>query len=156
MYIRNGAGKEDYFLFLPSATSYILALAAINRGQRIDSTKNMETIKHILTDNLVILIIGLSFVTIGIIVPKFKLYWLIAGLNGLSKKELERFNLRYIEKYFGTFMLILGLLTIINPFLWTAMQRQGNILPTFLVVTVGTIILMFIIGGINRRKIYNS
>ena len=116
----------------------------------------MEVVIHTITNNLVLLIVGFSFLIIGIIVPRFKLYWLIAGLNGLPEKDLRKFNLRYIEKYFGIFMLILGVLTIINPFFWTALHRQENITLTFSITTFGVIGIMFVFGGINRKKIYNS
>ena len=90
----------------------------------------MEVLKHILTDYLILVVVGLLLITIGVMIPKYKLYWLIAGLNGRPKKEIERYNLRYIEKYFGLFMLVLGALTIINPILWTLLDKEENIKQT--------------------------
>lgn len=52
-------------------------------------------------DYWILVLIGLLYIGLGLAIPKYKLYWLIAGLNGLSKKEQEKFDLRYIEKYFG-------------------------------------------------------
>ena len=116
----------------------------------------METVKHILTDYLVFLIVGLLCVVLGVIIPKLKLYWLIAGLNGRPRKEIEKYNLRYIEKYFGLFMVALGTLTIINPILWTVLNNEKNIEVTFLIIVLGTVGLMFIFGMVDRRRIQNS
>ena len=109
-----------------------------------------------MSDYLVFVVVGLLFIVIGVIIPTYKLYWLIAGLNGRPKKEIEKYNLRYIEKYVGLFMLILGVLTIINPFLWTFLNKEENIEQTFLITTLSTVALMFLFGGINRKKIHNS
>lgn len=116
----------------------------------------MEEINHFLTHYVVYIVVGILFITIGVIIPKFKLYWLIAGLNGRPKKELEKYNLRYIEQVFGRFLLALGILTIINPILWTCVHREENIGQTFLITTLSTVALMFLFGGINRRRILRS
>jgi hypothetical protein len=44
LYIRNGAGKEDYFLFLPSATSYILIVGSNTAGEKIHPDKVDENL----------------------------------------------------------------------------------------------------------------
>lgn len=116
----------------------------------------MEIIKSVLSDNLVVVLAGILFVIVGIAIPKFKMYWLIAGLNGRPKIEIEKYNLRYIEKYFGLFMLLLGMLTIINPILWTSLNKAENIGQTVMVTTLTTVTFMFVFGLVNRRKIYNS
>jgi hypothetical protein len=106
--------------------------------------------------NWVFIIVGLIFVTIGIIVPNFRLYWLIAGLNGRAKKELENYSLRYIEKYFGIFMLVLGVLTVLNPIVWSLLNKEEYIGRTFMITTLSVVASMFLFGAINRRKIYKS
>ncbi len=111
---------------------------------------------HILTDYLVFVIVGILFTIIGVVIPKYKLYWLIAGLNGRPKGDIKKFNLRYIEKYFGLFMFVLGTLTIANPIFWTLLNREENIGQTFIITILSTVASMFLFGGINRRKIYNS
>ena len=115
----------------------------------------MENLPTSFINNLILIIVGASFILIGLIVPRFKLYWLIAGLNGLPKKELKKYNLRYIEKYFGLFMIIQGLLVIGDPFFWTWMNHPEYILTTFLIVFFSTIVCMFIFGTIFRKKIYD-
>ena len=82
------------------------------------------------------------------------MYRLIAGLNGLSKKDLEKFNLRYIEKYFGLFMIILGAILFTNPIIWTFLDKK-NIDQTLLVSTLTSIGLLFIFGLVNRKKFMN-
>jgi hypothetical protein len=116
----------------------------------------MALIKHILTDYLIFLVVGLSFIIVGIVIPAFKLYWLIAGLNGRPKSELKKYNLRYIEKYVGRFILVMGILIILNPIAWTLLSKEENIEQTFLIIILSTVSLMFAFGRINRRKIYNS
>jgi hypothetical protein len=116
----------------------------------------MEAIDHFLTHYFVYMVTGILFITIGLIVPKFKLYWLIAGLNGRPKKEIEKYNLRYIEQVFGRFMFALGILTIVNPILWTLASNEENIGPAFLIIPLLTVALMFFFGRIKRKRIYNS
>jgi hypothetical protein len=118
--------------------------------EKIVNPENMETFSYVL------ILVGIVFLTVGIIIPRFRMYWLIAGLNGLSKKELEKFNLRYIEKRFGAMMSFLGILTMINPLLLTYIGKAEFILRTFLVTLLVVTVLGAIAGYVSRKKIYHS
>jgi|GEM_PF-2422014 hypothetical protein len=117
----------------------------------------MQVFEQVFTNHFAIVITGVLFFTLGIIIPKFKMYWLIAGLNGRPKKDIEKqYNLRYIEKYFGIFMLALGILTILNPIIWTALTKEENIGQTFVISTLLTVAFWFVFVAIGKKKIYQS
>lgn len=81
------------------------------------------------------------------------MWWLIAGLNTMPRKTLEKLDLRYIEKQFGRFMVILGVLLIANPIVWTLLEKEEHIGITLIISIVGTVVGMYVFGAINRDKI---
>jgi len=106
-------------------------------------------------ENPIILLVGLFLVATGIIIPRFKVYEIICR-NGLTKKDYDRINFRFIERYAGLFALALGIVTIINPILWTVLDKPENIGPTLWISTFSTFTLILILGRINQKNIYNS
>lgn len=118
-------------------------------------TSPMKIIMNVVREKPVILLVGIFIVATGIIIPRFKVYEIICR-NGLTKRDYDSINFRYIEKYAGLFALALGILTIINPFLWTVLHKPENIGPTLWISTFSAFALILILGLINKKNIYNS
>jgi hypothetical protein len=116
----------------------------------------MDFIKQIFDAHTDSIIIGLVMIIAGIIVPVFKFYWLIAGINTTSKKDLEKIDLKYVGKFFGIFISIFGLVLILIPFVLTYF-KLGNYIPIVSVITVFTFVsFMFIFGQIKKKRIYKQ
>lgn len=111
----------------------------------------MDIFLKVLMENIVILLLGILFVATRLITPKFKLYQIICR-NGLTKRDYDSINFRYIEKYAGLFALSLGIVTIIDPFLWIAVDKVENIQPTLWGSMLLTSTLMLILGLIIKEK----
>jgi hypothetical protein len=109
-----------------------------------------------ISDFIVIQIIGLLFIAFGIALPKYKLYWLIAGLNDLTKEELEKYDLRYIEKYFGRAFFLLGVALIAVVFLGVQLKLSQFIWPAFILLVVSTVIILVIFGASRKSKTRKS
>ena len=102
--------------------------------------------------------IGLLFIVIGIVVGVFKQYWLIAGLNTKSGKELAKIDLDYVTKYFGLFFGILGLLLVLSPILFDCLnvthENRNIIIPIVIVSFIAFILLFF--NVIKRKRVYSK
>lgn len=116
----------------------------------------MDFIKQVISDFKVDLIVGSGIMIMGVIVPVFKLYWLIAGINTTPKEELKKLDLKFIGKYFGICMSVLGLLMILNPFVFSYFGLKPY-MPYIQLITVFTIIaFMFVFGRIKKNRIYKQ
>jgi hypothetical protein len=112
----------------------------------------MEFLLQIISEFKVDLIIGLFLLTLAIIIPVFRLYWLIAGINAASEKDLRKCNKEYLGKFFGLFMGLMGLLIILNPFIFSSLGLKASLSTIQASSIVLIIILMFVVGRINRKK----
>ena len=103
-------------------------------------------------------IVGLFFIVIGVVVGVFKQYWLIAGLNTKSSKELAKIGLDYVTKYFGLFFGILGLLLMLSPIFFdyfdVTREERNKILPIVIISFAAFLILYF--NVIKRKKVNNK
>lgn len=103
----------------------------------------METALHIISAYWILLSTGLLFIALGIAVPKYQWYWLIAGLNGLSTEELKKYDLRAIEKFFGKMMITIGVLTFLTIISWVVLERELYIFPSFAgIVLLGVVVFV--------------
>jgi hypothetical protein len=106
-----------------------------------------------ISDFIVILFIGLLFIAFGIALPKYKLYWLIAGLNTKTKEELAKYNLRYIEKYFGRAFFLLGLALIAVVLLGVQLKLTQFIWPSYIALVLSTVVVLVIFGASSKSKL---
>jgi len=99
------------------------------------------------------LIAGSGLIILGIIIPAFRLYWLIAGVNTAPEEQLKKTDLKYVGKYFGIFMCGLGLLLILNPFVFSYVGLK-KYMPYIQMITVfSVIVFMFVFGRIKKNRI---
>ncbi len=113
----------------------------------------MDFIKQVIGDFKIDLIIGSIFIVLGIIVPTFHLYWLIAGVNTAPKEQLRKIDLKYVEKFFGVFIALMGLLLITNPFIFSYFGLKAQIKYIQPLSILVVIVLMFVFGKIKQKRI---
>jgi len=99
------------------------------------------------------LIAGSALIILGIIIPTFRLYWLIAGVNTAPKEELRKIDLKYVGKYFGIFIGGLGLLLILNPFIFSYLGLKSYVPFAQLITAFSVVGFMFIFGSIKKNRI---
>jgi len=117
--------------------------------------KIIYVVKQVITPDIASFIwIGLGFVLLAIVIGVFKQYWLIAGVNTMSKKEKEKIDLEYVGKYFGIFMGIMGFIFLITPFIFRFLNIM-DYLPYFLFIAViAWVVFLFLYGHHKRNRIY--
>ena len=106
----------------------------------------MDFISQVISNFKPDLISGSALLILGIIIPTFRLYWLIAGVNTASKEELRKIDLKYVGKYFGIFMGGLGLLLILNPFIFSYLGLNSYVKFAQLITILAVVGFMFIFG----------
>ena len=117
----------------------------------------MEVFKQVINfGDVKISPIGLLFIVIAIMIGVFKQYWLIAGVNTTSKRELEKIDLEYVGKYMSIFLGIFGLSYIIIPSIF----RYFNIFEYYRYFMVFApfvfVAFLFIFGHLKKDKIYKK
>ena len=113
----------------------------------------MDFIRQVITNFKPDLILGSAFLILGIIIPTFRLYWLIAGVNTASKEELRKIDLNYVGKYFGLFIGGLGLLLILNPFIFSYLGLQSYVRFVQPITIFSVVGFMFLFGSIKENRI---
>jgi len=114
----------------------------------------MDLINQVISNFQPHLICGLALLILGIIIPTFQLYWLIAGVNTASKEELRKIDLKYVGKYFGIFIGGLGLLLILNPFIFSYLGLKSYVGIVQFITIISVVGFMFIFGSIKENRIY--
>ena len=117
----------------------------------------MEVFKQVINfGDVKISPVGLFFIFTAIMIGVFKQYWLIAGVNTTSKKELEKIDLEYLGKYMGIFLGIFGLSLTISPFVF----RYFNIFEYYRYFMVFApfifVAFLFIYSYLKKDKIYKK
>jgi len=113
----------------------------------------MDFIRQVISNFKPDLICGSVALIIGIIVPTFRLYWLIAGVNTASKEELRKMDLKYVGKYFGIFIGGLGLLLILNPFIFSYLGLKSYVGIVQFITVISVVGFMFIFDSIKENRI---
>jgi len=113
----------------------------------------MDFISQVISNFKPDLISGSALLILGIIIPTFRLYWLIAGVNTASKEELRKIDLKYVGKYFGIFIGGLGLLLILNPFIFSYLGLNSYVKFAQLITIFSVVGFMFIFGSIKENRI---
>jgi hypothetical protein len=114
----------------------------------------MDLIRQVISDFKPDLIVGSALIILGLIIPVFRLYWLIAGVNTAPKEELRKIDLKYVGKYFGIFIGGLGLLQILNPFILSYFGLKSYVRFAQPITVISVIIFMYIFGAIKKNRIY--
>ena len=117
--------------------------------------KLIDVIKQVIASqvDVVFVAIGLLFILIAIVVGVFKQYWLIAGVNTASKKDLAKIDLEYVGKYFGIFLGIYGFSIFISPFIFRYLNIMRYFHNFFLIATIFLVVFMFVYGYIKKDRI---
>ena len=113
----------------------------------------MDFIRLVISNFKPDLISGSALLILGIIIPTFRLYWLIAGVNMASKEELRKIDLKYVGKYFGIFIGGLGLLLILNPFIFSYLELKSYVKFAQLISIFSVVGFMFVFGSIKENRI---
>ena len=98
-------------------------------------------------------ICGIVFIAIAIFVGVFKQKELIAGVNTMPVKEMNKIDFDYVCKWFGIFFGIIGFLFFISPFIFRYFNST-NFLFITPIVSCAIIIFMFVFGYIKKDRIY--
>ena len=113
----------------------------------------MEAIKQfIMSGNYM----GLIFIAAGILVGVFKQYWLIAGVNTASKKDLEMIDLEYVGKYFGIFFGVFGIILFFMPIIFRFLNLMKFGVFFFIISVFAFVIFLFVFGHIKKDRIYKK
>ena len=99
---------------------------------------------------------GLVFIAIGIIVGVFKQYWLIAGVNTASKKELEKIDTEYVGKYFGIFTGVFGITLFFTPFILRRLDLMKYYHYFKIIEILVFVVFMFLYGHLKKDRIYKK
>ena len=102
------------------------------------------------------IISGVICIAIGISVGVFKQYQLIAGVNTMSKKGLEKIDLEYVGKYFGISFGILGVILLISPFIFKYIDLMKYHSIFFFFTIIGFVLFLFLFGQEKKNKIYKN
>ena len=113
----------------------------------------MDFVSQVISNFKPDLISGSALLILGIIIPTFRLYWLIAGVNTASKEELRKIDLKYVGKYFGIFIGGLGLLLILNPFIFSYLELNSYVKFAQLISIFSVVGFMFVFGSIKENRI---
>lgn len=113
----------------------------------------MDLVKQVISDFKIDLIVGFAILVLVVIIPTFRLYWLIAGVNTTPKEQLRKMDLKYIGKYFGICMSGLGLLLILNPFVFSYFELKPYIQFIQLITVFSVVAFMFVFGRIKKDRI---
>jgi len=100
--------------------------------------------------------IGLLFVVIAVVVGVFKQYWLIAGVNTSSKKELTKIDLDYVGKYFGIFFGVFGSIIILSTFICSYFNIMNYFHRFFGIAIIVFCAFLFLYGHIKKNRIYKK
>ncbi|MBE6054933.1 MAG: DUF3784 domain-containing protein [Clostridium sartagoforme] len=60
-------------------------------------------------ETIIILIISLIFIVLGLVISKYKCYWLISGYNTYSKEEKSRVEIDKVAKHMGRMFYLISL-----------------------------------------------
>ena len=101
---------------------------------------------------------GFLFIICAILVGVFKLHWLIAGVNTMSKKELAKVDLDYLCKSFGILFGILGFFVLFSPFIFDFFnikhEHHSNIEAIIAIAYIVFMVLFF--NVIKKDRIYKK
>jgi hypothetical protein len=113
----------------------------------------MDFVKQVISDFKIDLIVGFAILVLGVIVPTFRLYWLIAGVNTTPKEQLRKMDLKYIGKCFGICMSGLGLLLVLNPFIFSYLGFKPYIQFIQPITVFSVIAFIFVFDRIQKNRI---
>ena len=99
---------------------------------------------------------GLVFMAIGLVVGVFKQYWLIAGVNIASKKELEKIDMKYVGKYFGIFCGVFGVILFFTPFILRCLDLIKYHHYFIMSEVLTFVVFMFVYGHLKKNRIYKK
>ena len=91
-----------------------------------------------------------------IIFRLFKQYWLIAGVNTASKKELKKMDVEYVGKYFGIFCGVFGLFFFFTPFILRYFEITKYHLHFVITEIVLFVVFVFLFGHFKKDRIYKT
>ena len=120
--------------------------------------KLIEGIKQVIPFWDVHFKVGLLFIVLGIIIGVFKQYWLIAGVNTMSKKKKKNIDLAYLGKYFGLFSVVFGFLTIFCSILFIHLDMKYEYRALFFhIITFGFVVFIFwYFYGLKKDRVFKK
>jgi hypothetical protein len=101
---------------------------------------------------------GVLFIVCALLVGVFKLYWLMAGVNTMSKKELAKYDLEFVGKWFGIIFGTSGAIMLLSSFLvgYLNMKYEYRAL-IFMIEVLSTCVFLFLwIYVIKRDRTYKK
>jgi len=86
--------------------------------------------------------IGIFFIVLGIIIKHFKLYFLIAGYNTMSKEEKEKVNISKVASLLRNTLIIMGVALIIGDYISNYIENDNLKSALFYIPIVGGTIFL--------------
>lgn len=90
------------------------------------------------------LIVGISLILLGIAVKHFKLYFLIAGYNTMSKEEKEKVNVEKVATLLRNVFVIIGLSIIFWGVATSYMENTEIANYLFYSVVIGSVVYLLV------------
>lgn len=90
------------------------------------------------------LLIGISIILLGIAVKHFKLYFLIAGYNTMSKEDKEKVNIEKVAALLRNVLIIIGLAIILLGVAYSYLENPEIANYIFYAVIFGSVIYLLI------------
>lgn len=94
-----------------------------------------------------LLIMGIFFIICGLLIHKFKLYWLIAGYNTMSKEEKSEVDITGLARSIGIMFYLIAAIFIICSFF----KNQFPNIEILAMISMTTVLII----GIFRAQKYN-
>ena len=94
--------------------------------------------------NLIFALTAIGLIFFGILIDKFKLYWLISGYNTMSKEKKEKVDIENLAKLLSTFLYSSALIFFVGIFMSLIKIPYG--IEISLVIFLINIIIMLILA----------
>ncbi|NGX82955.1 DUF3784 domain-containing protein [Aequorivita sp. KMM 9714] len=102
--------------------------------------------------DLPLIIIGVFLIVLGIVVKHFKLYFLIAGYNTMTKAEKEEVNIEKVASLLRFVFGIIGLAFIILGMVVSKLENPEIANYVFFTVIIGTVVFFIVKSNSSAYK----
>jgi hypothetical protein len=96
--------------------------------------------------------LGIFFILIGILIKHFKLYFLIAGYNTMSKEEKEKVKIEKVATLMRNVFVFLGLSLIVLGFATKYLENPETSNYLFFPILIGSILYLIVKSNSSAYK----
>lgn len=102
--------------------------------------------------DLPLIIIGVFLIVLGIVVKHFKLYFLIAGYNTMTKAEKEEVNIEKVASLLRFVFGVIGLAFITLGMVVSKLENPEIVNYVFFTVIIGTVVFFIVKSNSSAYK----